>query len=126
MASNSCVHRYLCKNIGIKHDFLCINICWALREVLKPESEMLMYQKSMFDSYYCIKTFFRSKTLEKLLQKVLFSCTYNGEEKHVTCPSRAKTETNVIATVHNTDDVSFYDGPGMLIHKTAKPCINST
>ena len=26
-------------NIGIKHDFLCINICWALREVLKPEPE---------------------------------------------------------------------------------------
>ena len=39
--------------------------------------------------------------------------------------SRAKT--NVIATVHVTvDDVSFYDGPGMLIRKTAKPCINST
>ena len=31
-----------------------------------------------------------------------------------------------IATVHVTvDDVSFYDGPGMLIRKTAKPCINS-
>ena len=29
------------------------------------------------------------------------------------------------ATVHVTDDVTFYDGPGMLIHKTAKPCINS-
>ena len=39
--------------------------------------------------------------------------------------SRAKT--NVIATVYFTDDdVSFYDGQGMLIHKTAKPCINST
>ena len=24
-------------NIGIKHDFLCINICWAPREVLKSE-----------------------------------------------------------------------------------------
>ena len=23
--------------IGIKHDFLCITICWARREVLKPE-----------------------------------------------------------------------------------------
>ena len=55
-------------NVGIKHDFLCINICWAPREVLKPEHErqgfqhlpraqqMLMYQKSMFDRYYCIKT----------------------------------------------------------------------
>ena len=51
-------------------------------------------------------------------------------EKHVTCErfenaaSRAKT--NVIAAVHFTDDdVSFYDGPGMLILKTAEPCINS-
>ena len=100
-------------NIGIKHDFLCINICWALREVLKPEPErwgvetqgvetkawkarcwnprcwnpslkgegfntsrgaqqMLMYQKSMFDRYYCIQTFCRSKTLEKLLQIYFF------------------------------------------------------
>ena len=29
-----------------------------------------MYQKSMFDRFYCIKTFFRLKSLEKLLQKV--------------------------------------------------------
>ena len=26
-------------NIEIKHDFLCINICWGPREVLKPETE---------------------------------------------------------------------------------------
>ena len=25
-------------NIGIKYDFLCINICWAPKVVLKPES----------------------------------------------------------------------------------------
>ena len=31
-------------NIGIKHDFLCINICWALREVLKPEPERRVFQ----------------------------------------------------------------------------------
>ena len=129
-------------NIGIKHDFLCINICWAPREVLKAKGsgfntsrgtqQMLMYQNSMFDRYYCRKTFFSlEKTLEKLLQKFLFTCTYNGAEKHITCErfknvaSRAKT--NLIATVHFTDDhISFYDGPGMLIHKTAKPCINST
>ena len=81
---------------------------------------MLMYQKSMFDRYYCIKHFFRSKTLEKLLEKVLFTCTYNGAEKHFTCKrfenaaSRAKT--NGIATVQITnDDVSFYDGSGLLI-----------
>ena len=86
-----------------------------------------MYQKSMSD----IKHSFHPKTLEKLLQKLLFICPYNGVEKHVTCKhfendaSRAKT--NVIATVHFTDDdISFSDGPEMLIHKTLKPCINST
>ena len=91
---------------------------------------MLMYQKSMFNRYYCIKHFFFARKLEKLLQKVLFNYTYNGEKKHVTCErfenaaSRAKT--NVIATVHFTDDnVSFYDGSRILIHKTAKLCINS-
>ena len=75
----------------------------------------------MFDRYYCIKYFFRLKTLEKLLQKVLFTCTYNGTEKHVTCErfenaaSMAKT---VIATVHFTnDDVSFYDSPECLFVK---------
>ena len=62
---------------------------------------MLMYQVSRFDCYYCIKTL---KTLEKLLQEVLFTCNYNGAEKHVACQcfenaaSRAKT--NFIATVH--------------------------
>ena len=124
-----------------------------------------MYQKSLLDRYNCMKRcffccFFRSKTLEKFDQKVLFTCTYNGAEKHVTCErfenaaSRTKTnkssllcallmmtsvfmtapenaasraKTNVIATVHFTgDDVSFYDGPGMLIRNIAKPCINST
>ena len=92
---------------------------------------MLMYQKSMFDRFYCIITFFRSKTLEKLLQKFLFTCTYNAAEKHVTYErfenAASREKTNVVATVHFTDDdVSFYDGPGMLIRKTTKPCINST
>ena len=34
--------RLLCShtlNIGIKHAFLCINICWTLRVMLKPELE---------------------------------------------------------------------------------------
>ena len=55
-------------------------ICWAPREVLKLEPERREFQhlprgpaECMFNRYYCIKTFFRSKTLEKLLQKVLFS-----------------------------------------------------
>ena len=52
---------------------------------------MLIYQKSMFDFYYCIRSFFRSKTLEKLLQKVLFTCTYNGSGKHVNTANVLKT-----------------------------------
>ena len=31
-------------NIGIKHGFLCINICWAPREMLKPEPERRGFQ----------------------------------------------------------------------------------
>ena len=99
--------------------------------------QMLMYQKSMFDCYYCIKSFCCSKTLEKLFQKVLFPCTYNGAEKHVTCElfeNATSRENNVtlhheiaFATVPVTDDdISFCDGPRMLFHKIAKLCINST
>ena len=99
-----------------------------------PNRCFKMYQKSMFDRYYCIKvkhkTFFRSKILEKLLQKIIFTCADNGVEKQITCErfenAASRTKTNAIATVHFTDDdVSFYDDPGMLICKTAKPCINS-
>ena len=61
-----------------------------------------MYQNCMFDRYYCIKTFCRSKTLEKLLGKVLFSCTYNGVEKHLTCKrfenAASREKTNIILT----------------------------
>ena len=31
--------------IGIKHDFVCINICWAPREVLKPKPERRGFQQ---------------------------------------------------------------------------------
>ena len=31
-------------NIGIKHDFLCINFCLAPREVLQPEPERRGFQ----------------------------------------------------------------------------------
>ena len=68
-------------NIGIKHDFHALTSagprgrCW--NPSLKGEGfntsrvaqQMLMYQKSMFNRYYCIKHVFRSKTLEKLLKK---------------------------------------------------------
>ena len=65
---------------------------------------MLMYQKSMFDPYYCIKAFFSLENFGEIASISSFTCTYNGVEKHVTCKcfenvtSRAKT--NVVATVH--------------------------
>ena len=50
---------------------------------------MLMYHKRMFDRYYCIKQFFRSKPSEKLLQKVLFKCTGPAPiAQLVECPLR--------------------------------------
>ena len=124
-------------------NFVCINICWAPRDVLKPEPERWGFQhltrgpadvnvsEKHVWSLLLHKTFFSLETFGKLLQKVLFTYTYSGGEKHGTCErfenaaSRAKT--NIIATVHFTDnDVSFYNGTGMLIRKTAKPCIKST
>ena len=40
--------------------------------------EMLVYQKTMFDCYYCIKSFCHLKTLEK----GYFLYYYNGVQKH--------------------------------------------
>ena len=64
---------------------------------------MLMYQKSLFDRYYCIKTFSRSKTLEKIPRKL--SCTYYGAERQVTCQrfknATSKANTNVMLASRN-------------------------
>ena len=45
---------------------------------------MLMHQKSMFDRYCCIQTFVARKLSRNCFEKVIFSCTYNGAEKHFT------------------------------------------
>ena len=42
---------------------------------------MLVYQKTMFDRYNCIKSFCHSKTL-KNASKSLFLYYYNGAQKH--------------------------------------------
>ena len=42
---------------------------------------MLVYQKTMFDSYYCIKSLFHLKTLRKRLEKFILYY-YNGAQKH--------------------------------------------
>ena len=133
--------------IRIEHDFLCIKICWTPREVLKPEQkgegcntsrgaqQILMYQKSMFDRYYCIKTFSRSKTLEKMFRKSLF-LVYSTLALKGTLPEnvlktlllgqRLKSCCHHEITFASVYDVSFCVGSGMLIRKTAKRCINST
>ena len=42
---------------------------------------MLVYQKTMFDRYYCIKPFCHLKTLEKgFISPFLYY--YNGKQKH--------------------------------------------
>ena len=42
---------------------------------------MLMYQKTMFDRYYCIKSFCHLKTME-IASKSSFLYYYNGAQKH--------------------------------------------
>ena len=42
---------------------------------------MLVYQKTLFDRYYCIKSLCHLKTLEKIF-KVFFCITYNSVQKH--------------------------------------------
>ena len=42
---------------------------------------MIVYQKTMFDRYYCIKSFCHLKTLEKHFEKFIF-VYYNGAQKH--------------------------------------------
>ena len=65
---------------------------------------MLLYQKTMFDHYYCIKTFFRLKTLEKFEIKALKSMLPVNVLK---MPLRGQRLTS--STGHFTDyDVSFY------------------
>ena len=54
----------------------------------------------MFDRYYCIKKkTFCSKTLKKLLQKVLFSYTFNGAEKHVTSERFENAASNLLYSI---------------------------
>ena len=42
---------------------------------------MLVYQKTRFDRYYCIKSFCHLKTLEKSFEKIILY-NYNGAQKH--------------------------------------------
>ena len=81
---------------------------------------MLVYQKTTFDRYYCIKSYFHLKTLGKRFEKLHY---YNGAQKHEVfvgfgkACSRAKTYViltplNNIHSIHATvDDVNFCDGP---------------
>ena len=39
--------------------------------------QMLVYQKTMFDRYYCIRSFYHLKTLENASKR-----SYNGAQKH--------------------------------------------
>ena len=85
----------------------------------------------LFDRYYCIKNIFSVENLGEIASKSFLSVAVMARkstlprERFENAAFRAKT--NVIATVHFTDDdVSFYYDPGMLIRKTVKPGINSS
>ena len=96
-----------------------------------------MYQKTMFDRYYCINSFCHLKTFEKCFEK-LFFYYYNGAQKHdrfvgfENARSRAKTYviiTSLISFIYmqvTIDDVFFSDGLVCVLCKEQKPCINST
>ena len=93
--------------------------------------QMLLYQKSMFDRYYCIKPFsFARKLWRNCFKKFFLSepimsrkSTLPANVLKMPLPGQRQRLAPVLFT---DDDVIFYDGPGRLIHKTLKPCINST
>ena len=43
---------------------------------------MLVYQKTMFDRYYSIKSFYHLKTTKKRFEKLIFSITIMACKKH--------------------------------------------
>ena len=140
-----CVHlRSLQFNIGIKHDFLCINICWAPRQLLKPKPEWFQHLPIGPSRCKCIRKSYwsllldNSKTLEKRLRNILsyvptmaWKGTVPGYNLKTPLPGQMITPVwrhkITFATVHVTDEgVRFCDGPVMLVCKTTKPCVNST
>ena len=67
--------------IGTKHDFLCNNICWAPRKVLKPEPKGpgadLNGSENRIWSLLLHKQFCYSKLWRKCFEKFFFSSSYN-------------------------------------------------
>ena len=125
LSQNWIFSMYLTIIVGIKHDFL-------------PRGPAdVNDQKNMFDHYYCIKkNFIAWKLWRKCFEKFFFPVPIMARKG--TLPVNVlKTPLPgqrlmsswrhqiSFATVHVTDDISFCDSLGMLIHKTAKPCINS-
>ena len=140
-------------NIGIQHIFLCINICCASREVLKSEPERQGFQhlprgpsdvnvpEKHVWSLLLYKTHFVARKLWRKCFENFFSCACNGTERHVTCKrfenaaSRAKTNAILSSQNYVRYCVHYWwwrqflwqlQGPGMLIRKIPKSCINST
>ena len=82
---------------------------------------MLVYQKTMFDCYYCIMSFCHLKTLEKCLEKFFFVLLYKHEgfvgfEKACT-HSKDLRYSNVISMYVTVDDVNFCDNQECLYVK---------
>ena len=45
---------------------------------------MLMYQKSMFDPYYCMGDVLTSNNVENVSKRLFFACVQNGVDARVT------------------------------------------
>ena len=102
---------------------------------------MLMYQKSMFDRYYCIKHIFSFDNFGENASKISFFRVPILARKGTSLPANVLQTSPTgqslrscgryeitFATVHVTDDeVSFSDGPGMLVCtcKTAKRALTA-
>ena len=59
--------------IGINHDFLCVNICWAPRKVLKPELERWGFPAdvNVSENHVCLLLLHRNiLSLENILGNV--------------------------------------------------------
>ena len=141
----------LCNNIGIKHDFLCINIHWTPRAVLKPKperrgsqhlprgpadvnvSEKHVWSLLLYRNIFSLENFVENASKSYFPVPIMArKATLPANVLKSPLPGQILTScwrheiTFAAVHVHVTDDnVSFCDGPRMRIRKTAKPCINS-
>ena len=114
---NNLIHKSICSLQGSNMIFYALTSAGPLSgfNTSQGAQQMLVYQKSMFDRYYCIKLFFSLENFGEIAQKVIFTCTYNGTEKLCFENVASRAKTNFITTVHFTDDE-----PGVVARSACK------